>query len=258
MKRLLTYAALSTLLLSVPALAQRASRGDEQILTNAAIIKLVRGGFSDKAVIAIINSRPTRFDLSPERLIELKKSRVSERVILAMVGRTGGVEVVAEDDWDMESDPFFNDSARPRADRGANAPPGAAPAPGETNIFGSSGGSRGRVRSRGNNGSVADDTETLGSASVRIIRPPSEAGGGAPKLERTPTLTNDSVTQLVEAGFSDGTIIRRIEQSPVEFELTEAKLAELRKRRVSEPVIAAMVAAMSEDPGPGAKAGRNP
>ena len=260
MLRLLMYTVLSAaLLLHCAAARAQTQRAEEQALTNASVIKLVRGGFSDKAVIAIINSRPTRFDLTTERLIELKKSHVSERVILAMIGRTGGGEVAADDDWDMESDTFFNDSARPRADRGAHAPPGAAPAPGETNIFGSSGGSRGRVRSRGNNGAVADDTETLGSASVRIIRPPTEGGGGcAPKLERTPTLTNESVMQLVEAGFSDGTIIRRIEQSPVEFELTEAKLAELRKRRVSEPVIAAMVAAMSEDSSQGGKAGRNP
>ena len=260
MPRLLMYTVLSAaVLLHCAAARAQTQRAEEQVLTNASVIKLVRGGFSDKAVVAIINSRPTRFDLSTERLIELKKSRVSERVILAMIGRSGGAEVAAEDDWDMETDPFFNDSARPRADRGANSPPGAAPAPGETNIFGSSGGSRGRVRSRGNNGSVADDTETLGSASVRIIRPPTEGGGGGgAKLERTPTLTNESVMQLVEAGFSDGTIIRRIEQSPAEFELTPAKLAELRKRRVSEPVIAAMVTAMSEDTGEGPQAGRNP
>jgi hypothetical protein len=66
-------------------------------------------------------------------------------------------------------------------------------------------------------------------------------------LERTPTLTNDSVVELVEAGFSDGTIVRRIEQSPVEFDLSPARLSELRKRRVTEPVIAAMRAAMGEE-----------
>jgi hypothetical protein len=257
MPRLLVYAVLSAAVLLQGAAASRAQaqRADEQVLTNASVIKLVRGGFSDKAVIAIINSRPTRFDLTTERLIELKKSRVSERVILAMIGRAGGEEVSAEDDWEMETDPFFKDSARPRADRGANAPPGAATGPGETNIFGSSGNSRGRVKSRDGRGGVENDTETIGSASVRIMRPPTEAGngGGATKLERTPTLTNEAVAQLVEAGFSDGTIIRRIEQSPVEFDLSDAKLAELRKRRVGEPVIAAMRAAMSDDAGQGAK-----
>jgi hypothetical protein len=82
---------------------------------------------------------------------------------------------------------------------------------------------------------------------VRIIRPPAEAGAGPPKMERTPTLTNDSVVELVAAGFSEGTIIRRIEQSPADFDLSPSKLAELRRRRVTEPVIAAMRAAMSDD-----------
>jgi hypothetical protein len=55
------------------------------------------------------------------------------------------------------------------------------------------------------------------------------------------------VIQLVDAGFSEGTIIKRIESSPVEFDLSATKLDELRKRRVSEPIIAAMTSAMSED-----------
>ena len=53
--------------------------------------------------------------------------------------------------------------------------------------------------------------------------------------------------ELVEAGFSEGTIIRRIEQSPVEFDLSPAKIAELRKRRVSDRVLSAMKAAAGED-----------
>jgi hypothetical protein len=126
--------------------------------------------------------------------------------------------------------------------QGSGADPGV-------NIFGSSGGSRGRMRSRGGNGGADNDTQTTGSATVRIIKPATEGGGATAqtKLERTPTLTNDSVVELVEAGFTEGTIIRRIEQSPVEFDLSAAKLAELRKRRVGEPVIAAMRAAIGDD-----------
>jgi hypothetical protein len=204
-------------------------------LTNASVVKLVRAGFREKTVIAIISVRPVNFDLTPERLIELKKSGVSERVILAMLARTESVDI-ASDDWDDM--PFDGDS-------GASRSPGASSDPGSANIFGSSGGSRGRTRSRGTNGGVDDDTQTTGSASVHIIRPPAE-GNAQTKLERTPTLTNDSVVELVEAGFSEGTIVRRIEQSPVEFDLSPAKLTELRKRRVGEPVIAAMRAAMGE------------
>jgi hypothetical protein len=224
------------------------ARGGEAPLTNASVVKLVKAGFSEKAVIAIIRARPVNFDLAPERLIELKKSGVGEKVILAMIGR-GGADELAVEDWG--DDLPLDDAGSPQAQRPGGAKgqsPGADP--GGTDIFGSSGGSKGRVRSRGQSGGADNDTETTGSATVRIIHPPAEGGGDTQtKLERTPTLTNDSVVELVEAGFSEGTIIRRIEQSPVEFDLSPAKLAELRKRRVSEPVIAAMRAAMGEDAG---------
>ena len=89
---------------------------------------------------------------------------------------------------------------------------------------------------------------TTGSATVRILKPPAEeGGGGAARLEKTPTLNNDSIIQLVEAGFSEGTIVKRIEGSPVEFDLSPDKLADLRKHRVTDPIIAAMTTAMSDD-----------
>ncbi|HZT60516.1 MAG TPA: hypothetical protein VFA21_18070 [Pyrinomonadaceae bacterium] len=210
----------------------------EEPLTNASVVKLARAGFKEKTIIAIIGARPVKFDLSPERLIELKKSGVTEHVILAMIARSESVDVSSET-WDDDM-PLGGGDAK---GGGAQGGDGSG-----TDIFGSSGGSHGRVRSRGANGGADNDTQTTGSATVRIIRTPTE--GDAPaKLERTPTLTNDSIVELVEAGFSEGTIIRRIEQSPVEFDLSAAKLAELRKRRVSEPVIAAMRSAMGDDAG---------
>jgi hypothetical protein len=215
-------------------------QADEAPLTNASVIKLVRAGFKEKTLIAIIHSRPTRFDLSPDRLIELKKSGVSERVILAMLalsenGATSGDE--------LSDDSFFDES-----NGLSRSGPNGAGGDGGTGIFGSGSGSSSRTRGRGMSGSNQGDTQTNGSATVRILRPPAEAGGGEPpKLERTPTLTNDKVVELVEAGFSEGTIIRRIEQSPAEFDLSPARLTELRRRRVSEPIINAMRAAMSDD-----------
>ncbi|HEX8774630.1 MAG TPA: hypothetical protein VF735_13740 [Pyrinomonadaceae bacterium] len=216
-------------------------QADEAPLTNASVIKLVRAGFKEKTLIAIIHSRPTRFDLSPDRLIELKKSGVSERVILAMLALSENDGASADD---LGDDSFFDESnglSRP----GRN---GASGDGGGTGIFGSGSGSSSRTRGRGMSGSNQGDTQTNGSATVRILRPPVEAGGAEPpKLERTPTLTNDKVVELVEAGFSEGTIIRRIEQSPAEFDLSPARLAELRRRRVSEPIINAMRAAMGGD-----------
>ncbi len=108
-------------------------------LTNASVVKLVRAGFKEKTVIAIINARPVSFDLSPDRLIELKKAGVPERVILAMLARAESVDF-ASDDWDEDEMPLGG-LGRGRGQAGA---PG--PDPGEVNIFGSSGGSSGRTR----------------------------------------------------------------------------------------------------------------
>ena len=53
---------------------------------------------------------------------------------------------------------------------------------------------------------------------------------GRQSSRRLRRLTNEGVIRLVEAGFSEGTIIKRIEESPVEFDLSPAKLDELFKR----------------------------
>ncbi len=227
---------------AVPARGQGANQqaAGSTTLTNASVLKLVRAGFKEKTLIAIINARPVNFDLSPDRLVELKKGGVPERVILAMLARAESIDFETSE-WDDEPLGGF-DPARGRPSQGQGSQD-----PGDVNIFGSSGGSSGRTRTRGGSGGGATDSQTLGSASVRIIKPPVEAGGAQAKLERTPTLTNDSVVELVEAGFSEGTIVRRVEQSPVEFDLSPAKLAELRRRRVTEPIINAMRAAMGED-----------
>src|SRR5919112_737060 len=91
----LLAAALACCVGAAPARAQNA----EAPLTNNSVVKLVRAGFREKTVIAIIRSRPARFELSPERLIELKKGGVSERIILAMLAREEA-NVVANEDWE--------------------------------------------------------------------------------------------------------------------------------------------------------------
>lgn len=245
MKNISIKLSLILLLFSCASFSAWAQQKPETPLTNSAIIKLVRAGFKEKTLIAIIRSRPAQFDLSPDQLIELKRNGVSENVILVMLSSDDS-EVATGDDWG--SDPFFNDSARTKKGDKTNE--------GETDIFGMNGGSNSRTRQRGAGGSSGGDTQTTGSATVRIMRPPVEAGA-APKLEKTPTLTNDSIVELVEAGFSEGTIVRRIEQSPADFDLTPAKLAELRRRRVSDRVIAAMTAAMGDDSSQGAKPSSN-
>lgn len=216
-----------------------ASRGQQQEppLTNSAVVKLVRAGFKEKTVISIIRSRPNRFVLDPDRLIELKRNGVSENIILAMLAQDESF-LLADGDW-------TDDFSFGRSKTSARDPR----IQGGTDIFGSSEGSKGQTRSRGADGSNQGETTTNGTATVRILRP-TEASGGATKLERTPTLNNEAVIKLVEAGFSEGTIIKRIEDSPSDFDLSNSKLGELRRRRVNDAVIAAMRAAMNDESAP--------
>jgi len=208
----------------------------DALLTNASVIKLVKAGFKEKTLIAIIQNRPGDFKLDTEQLIELKRNGVSENIILAMLSSQMGTVIVNNDD-EWNDDGFFK-GTKP----GAGEPQGQG-----TNIFGSGGSSQSQTRTRGGLGGNQNDANLTGSATVRIIKPPVE-GGGSPtaKLEKTPTLNNEEVIRLVEAGFSEGTIIKRIEGSPVDFDLSPAKIEELHKRRVTDPIIAAMTAAMGD------------
>jgi hypothetical protein len=186
-------------------------------LTNAAIVRLVKAGFKEKTIITIIGNRPSDFKLDTEHLIELKRSGVNENIILAMLSSQMGTVLVDKDEWSGDS------------------------------LFGSGSSSQSSGRSNGMTGGNQNEGNVSGSATVRIIKPPAEAGESAsPKLEKTPTLTNEGVIKLVEAGFSEGTIIKRIEDSPVDFNLSPARLDELFKRRVTDAIIVAMRAAMGD------------
>jgi len=243
MKRILfSRSLLLVLCLLISCAAVWGQSRDTSILTNASVVKLVKAGFKEKSVISIIASRPVRFDLSTDRIIELKRTGVSEKIILAMMARQEGTEFP---DDSLSDEEFFSQStsvAKDPSSRAGNSNDGST-----VDIFGSSGGSQGSTKTRGGNGSSSGDTITTGSATVHILRPPTEAGGAPTKLEKTKSLTNDSICELVEAGFSEGTIIRRIEQSPVEFDLSAAKVEELRKKRVSEKILTAMKAAMGDE-----------
>ena len=229
MKRILTATCLCLSLLVIGANGQQRTDGP---LTNASIVKLVKAGFKDKTIIAIIANQPSKFNLDTEELIKLKRNSVSEDIILAMLSAQLGTVVVNNNDDEWSLEPFRTD----------------APSQGSAaSIFGSGSSSRSSSRSRGAMGGNENDGNVSGSATVRIIKPPVEGGdSGAAKLEKTPTLTNEGVIRLVDAGFSEGTIIKRIEESPVDFDLSPAKVVELQKKRVSDAVIAAMNAAMGK------------
>jgi hypothetical protein len=235
MKRILTAVCLCVSLFVIAGSAQ-----DSGPLTNESVVKLVKAGFKEKTVIAIIGHRPNVFKLEPEQLIQLKRQNVSENIILAMLSTQDATFIVGDDEWTSD-EAFFKGLNKKQGQGGESKDSGM-------NIFGTGGSSQSRSESRGNNGGNTNEGSVTGSATVRIIKPPVEGGeGAAPKLEKTPTLNNEGVIKLVEAGFSEGTIIKRIEESPVEFDLSPGKLDELYKKRVTDAIIAAMAAAMGKD-----------
>lgn len=237
MKRILAATVLSFSLFAICNAQQ-----PQGTLTNASVVKLVKAGFKEKTIITIIGSRPSDFRLGTEELIELKRSGVNETIILAMLSsQMGAVFVDDEDDWDNGS--FFKGLKLPNS---GSAPDNSSQG---ANIFGSGGSSQSQTRSRGGSGGNQSEGNISGSATVRIIKPPIEGGEGtAPKLERTQTLNNEGVVRLVEAGFTEGTIIKRIEESPVDFDLSPGGLDGLYKKRVTDAIVAAMRAAMGIKP----------
>ena len=238
MKRILTATCLCVSLFVIAVQCQQPSQGP---LTNESVVKLVKAGFKEKTVIAIINNRPSHFKLEPEQLIQLKRHGVSENIILAMLSSQDATFVISEDEW-VSDEAFFNKGANRKSPNGGDSQSSS------TNIFGSGGSSQSKSDTRGGGGNV-NEGNVSGSATVRIIKPESENGGAGatPKLEKTPVLDNDGVIRLVEAGFSEGTIIKRIHESPVDFDLSPGKLEELYKKRVTDQIVAAMASAMGKD-----------
>src|SRR5687768_185710 len=194
MKQILAATCLCVSLLIVAVQAQQTSDG---LLTNESVIKLVKAGFKEKTVITIIHNRPSAFNLEPEQLIQLKRQGVSENIILAMLSSHDSTFVISEDEW-VSDEAFFNKGAN-RKSNGAGEPQSPS-----TNIFGTGGSSQSKSESRVGTGGNVNEESVTGSATVRIMKPETEGGAAAaPKLEKTPVLTNDGVIRLVEAGFSE-------------------------------------------------------
>jgi hypothetical protein len=62
----------------------------QQALNNDSVIKLVKAGLSDDLIITTINASPGTFDTSANGLIALKRAKVSDKVVSAIVIRANG------------------------------------------------------------------------------------------------------------------------------------------------------------------------
>jgi hypothetical protein len=59
-------------------------------MTNDSLVKLVKAGMGDDAIVSIVNSQPGQYSLSTDSLIALKQAGVSDKIIAAMVNRNAG------------------------------------------------------------------------------------------------------------------------------------------------------------------------
>lgn len=60
----------------------------QQALNNDSIIKMVKAGLTDDAIVATINANPGAYDASPDGLIALKQAGVSNKIIDAIVAKS--------------------------------------------------------------------------------------------------------------------------------------------------------------------------
>lgn len=231
-----------------------ATGGTREVLNNESIVSLSKAGFKEKTIVTLIRTSDTAFDISTPKLVDLKKRGVSERIISEMIERTNTGEAIRrmtslrnDEFFSKDDDAFFNGS---QIFKELPSEKEAKKKEDEAMIFGSKSGSRSKSQTSGYGtaGPASErdrQSEVTGAATVKLIRPSGESGA-APKLERAPKLDNQGVLEMIQAGFSEGTIIRKIESSQVEFDLSQKALANLRQNRVSERIIKAMTSAMEE------------
>jgi hypothetical protein len=71
-----------------------------------------------------------------------------------------------------------------------------------------------------------------GNATLRIVQPSVEGEGYTPKLKSMMALPNNIVAELVQAGFSEETIVRRTKNSSVAFDCSSKKIEDLHRHHV--------------------------
>jgi hypothetical protein len=62
----------------------------QQPLNNDAIIKMAKAGLSDDVIVTSINSSPGTYDTSTDGLVALKKAKISDKVVSAIIVKNAG------------------------------------------------------------------------------------------------------------------------------------------------------------------------
>jgi hypothetical protein len=61
----------------------------QQVLDNDAVLKLVKAGLSDDVIVGMVTRTPGKYSTTPNDVIALKDAGVSDRIITAIVGKSG-------------------------------------------------------------------------------------------------------------------------------------------------------------------------
>jgi hypothetical protein len=79
----------------------------QEVLTNESILKLVKAGMNEEIIIGTVNNQPGKYAVSPDSLIALKEAGVSDKVISAMVTRSGAATPPAPEARPNSTDPIL-------------------------------------------------------------------------------------------------------------------------------------------------------
>ena len=63
----------------------------QEVLTNEAIVKMVKSGLGEELVVSMVESQPGKYSIDPDDLLKLKREGVSETVLAAMVRKVSPV-----------------------------------------------------------------------------------------------------------------------------------------------------------------------
>ena len=85
MKRLVAIFLPIILALSVLAAAQ-----EQQPLTNDSVLKMVQAGLGEDLIVTAVRTQPGKYSLGADELIRLKQAGVSEKILAAMLAKSGG------------------------------------------------------------------------------------------------------------------------------------------------------------------------
>ena len=63
--------------------------GAQEVLTNDSVVKMVKGGLGEELILTMIRNQPGKYSTGADDLVKLKQQGVSDKVILAMVNKSG-------------------------------------------------------------------------------------------------------------------------------------------------------------------------